>query len=74
MLDWSDTHNRMMSVLERIYHPKKYVKYYCCGLLICKRRRQSPSGSSSEDIFHSAQGSSDNTTSESVSPYHSMPV
>lgn len=72
MMDWSYTHNRMMSVLERIHHPKKYIKYYCCGILICKRRSRSNSGSSSEDIFHSAQGSTDNNTSESVSPYHSM--
>ena len=69
-MDWSDTHGRMMSVLERICHPKKYVKYYCCGIMICKRQERTSTGYSSEDIFHSTQSSVDHTTSESVSPYH----
>lgn len=72
MMDWSYTHDRMMSVLERMQNPKKYIKYYFCGILICKRRNRSTSGSSSEDIFHSAQGSCENSPSESIAPYHSM--
>ena len=47
-MDWSYTHDRMMSSLERLLHPKEYVHYYFCGLLLFKRRKRSSDTESTE--------------------------
>ena len=36
-MEWSYTHNRMMSSLERLLEPNQYVEYYFC----CFRARKS---------------------------------
>ena len=37
-MEWSYNQDRMMSVLERLENPKQYIEYYCCCILVWRKR------------------------------------
>lgn len=52
-MEWSENENRMMSSLERLLRPKKYITYYFCCCIKCKYRDRTNSEDTQNNSYNS---------------------